>query len=249
MLDGQGNRFGSVPPHVPVLDEREIPPNTTARAKNRPRFCRYRTVAYNIDRAPGHWIGREAMRRARVVWLVIVLVEAVAAVGVLYAISPGRTIVGGLAIMAAAVLLKLVGDPLVDPAVRAKVGFAAEQSVGSALNGLRAENYVVMHDVEQRGEGNIDHIVTGPTGAYMIETKSRGYQEDALRKARRQAAKLHKELGVWVTPVICVSERDVQLHRREGVWIMGREDIVDWIQRQRNPRPSFERLAVYADSL
>lgn len=106
-----------------------------------------------------------------------------------------------------------------------------------------------MHDVEQQWEGNIDHIVSGPTGAYMIETKARYYQDEALRKARRQAAKLHKELGVWVTPVICISARDVSLSRREGVWVVPQQHVVDWIRRQRNPRPSFERLALYADSL
>ena len=177
------------------------------------------------------------------------LVEAVAAIAALYALSPHRTIVGGLAIIAAALMLKLIGDPLIVRAVHAKVGFAAEQSVGTALNSLRAEGYDVMHDVEQRGEGNIDHIVTGPTGAYMIETKARTYQDDALRKAKRQAAKLHKELGVWVTPVICISDREVTLRRRDGVWIVPREHLVDWIRRQRNPRPSYERLALYADSI
>jgi hypothetical protein len=206
-------------------------------------------VAYNVDRAPGEWIGREANRRARAVWLVVMLVEAVAAIAALYALSPHRTIVGGLAIIAAALMLKLIGDPLIVRAVHAKVGFAAEQSVGTALNSLRAEGYDVMHDVEQRGEGNIDHIVTGPTGAYMIETKARTYQDDALRKAKRQAAKLHKELGVWVTPVICISDREVTLRRRDGVWIVPREHLVDWIRRQRNPRPSYERLALYTDSI
>jgi hypothetical protein len=183
------------------------------------------------------------------VWLVFVLSLAVAAIAALYAVSPHRTIVGGLAIIAVVLLLKLLGDPLVDQAVNAKVGFVAERSVGEALNALRAEGYVVMHDVEQQWEGNIDHIVSGPTGAYMIETKARYYQDEALRKARRQAAKLHKELGVWVTPVICISARDVSLSRREGVWVVPQQHVVDWIRRQRNPRPSFERLALYADSL
>ena len=83
----------------------------------------------------------------------------------------------------------------------------------------------------------------------MIKTKARTYQDDALRKAKRQAAKLHKELGVWVTPVIWF--RAIAKSRSAAATASGScrvEHLVDWIRRQRNPRPSFERLALYADS-
>lgn len=53
-----------------------------------------------------------------------------------------------------------------------------------------------MHDVEQPGEGNIDHIVSGPTGVFLVETKERRCEERHLTKAKRQAAKLHDALGV-----------------------------------------------------
>jgi hypothetical protein len=52
-----------------------------------------------------------------------------------------------------------------------------------------------MHDIEQDREGNVDHLVSGPSGVYLIETKHRRYADDQLRKAKRQAAKLHDELG------------------------------------------------------
>jgi hypothetical protein len=105
-------------------------------------------------------------------------------------------------------LLKVIGERKLDLAVRWRRGWVAERSVGEELNRLRWDGFIVMHDVPQRGEGNIDHIVSGPTGAYLIETKARGYQADHLVRARRQAAKLQAELGTWVTPVICLNERE-----------------------------------------
>jgi hypothetical protein len=95
-------------------------------------------VPYDIDRAPGEWITREAKRRARIVWLFIILLGAVATVAALQALAPTHTILGGLAIIAAALLLKLLGDPKLDHAVRAKVGAAAAavKAAGEASHGL-----------------------------------------------------------------------------------------------------------------
>ena len=85
-------------------------------------------------------------------------------------------------------------------------GSTAEAAVGETLEPLRWERYIVMHDMPQRGEGNIDHVVSGPNGVYLVETKFARYLPVHLKKAKRQAARLHDELGVWVTPV--VSPRD-----------------------------------------
>jgi hypothetical protein len=106
-----------------------------------------------------------------------------------------------------------------------------------------------MHDLEQGYEGNVDHLVSGPTGVYMIETKSRAYLADHLRKAKRQAAKLHGHLGVWVTPVMCIHDRPgVQPFRHSGVWIVPCHTLIQWIKAQRNATLDFERLARFADA-
>jgi Nuclease-related domain len=129
-------------------------------------------------------------------------------------------------------------------------GAASEQAVGQALAELRAHGFTVMHDIEQDGEGNIDHLVAGPTGVYLIETKHRRYEDDQLRKARRQAAKLHDELRVWITPVICLDRRASRApYRHHGVWIVCRDRLVEWICGQKNPVVGFERLASFADRL
>jgi hypothetical protein len=206
-------------------------------------------VAYDVDRRPGAWVAWKAARHSRAVWIAVILVAVVAVGALALALSGHATIIGGLAVFVAIGLLKLVGDRQVDLAVRFRRGAAAERSVGETLNQLRGGGFIVMHDVEQAGEGNIDHIVSGPTGVFMIETKSRRYENKDLRKARRQAAKLHDELGVWVTPVICLHRRAGDPFRHDRVWILPQPVILDWIRAQRQPPAPFERLAHYADDL
>jgi hypothetical protein len=114
-------------------------------------------------------------------------------------------------------------------------GAHAESIVGFALEKLRQLGFEVVHDLSQPGEGNVDHLVSGPSGVFMIETKRWHYDAWHLRKAKRQAAKLAKELGVWVTPVICLARRrPARPFRDQGVWILGREGLVDWVATQRN---------------
>lgn len=181
--------------------------------------------------------------------LIVALLAVVSAVSILVALSPARTIMAGVAVLVAVALLKVVGERQLELALRWRRGWAAEKSVGEELNRLRRDGFVVMHDIPQRGEGNIDHIVSGPTGAYLIETKARAYEAQQLVKARRQAAKLQAELGTWVTPVICLHDRDTKPFRHERVWIVPRQHIVAWIQGQKNRTAPFEQLARYADKL
>jgi hypothetical protein len=107
-----------------------------------------------------------------------------------------------------------------------------------------------MHDIEQEHEGNIDHLVSGPSGVFMIETKWRRYQESHLVKAKRQARKLHDELGVWVTPVIAIGERaNSKPFKTKGVWVVPRQSLLAWLHDQKNATLEFERLARFADRL
>ena len=205
-------------------------------------------MAYDVDRKPPQWVGQEAKRHARGVYFIVGL-GLVSLVSLVHALSPARTIIGGVAILLAVALLKVIGESKLDLAVRFRLGWAAEKSVGDELNLLRSDGFVVMHDIPQAGEGNIDHIVSGPTGIYLIETKARSYREEALGKARRQAAKLHDELGTWVTPVICIDQRPRKPFRHDRVWIVPRAHVLEWIRAQKHQEVSFERLARYADKL
>ena len=154
-----------------------------------------------------------------------------------------------LPVVAFALLAGLLGDRRSRRAVPWSLGAQSEIAVGDVLDDLRREGFVVMHDLEQSGEGNVDHLVAGPTGVFMIETKRSGYTERDLRKARRQAARLHPELGTWITPVICLDRRDQTPFRHDRVWIIGRSYLREWIRAQRNRRADPERVARFADPL
>jgi hypothetical protein len=128
------------------------------------------------------------------------------------------------------------------------LGNASEQAVGEVLDTL-GDPYVVIHDVPQEREGNIDHLVSGPNGVYLIETKSRLYTPQHLRKAKRQAATLGRQLEVSVTPVVCLARREEEPFRHDGVWVMSSQAVVPWLREQRNEPVQFEQLARFADTL
>jgi hypothetical protein len=202
-------------------------------------------VGFDVHREPAAYANARARAYNR---RVIVLFAA--AIGllvlVLYAgFSLGSTL---LVLLTVAVMFAVSRrfDRQLEIARRWAIGARAEAAVGLALNELRTRGFTVMHDVPQEREGNVDHLVCGPSGVFLIETKSGRYQPNHLRKAKRQAAKLHDALGVWVTPVICRPGSKVFQHA--GVWIVPPASLGAWIERQRNAPCDSGRLAAFADS-
>ena len=134
------------------------------------------------------------------------------------------------------------------PRPRFAGGLKGDARVGVMLDGLRRESFHVLHDVELTDEGTIDHLVTGPTGVFLIATTT-DLERDAA-KARRQATRLHDVLDVWVAPVICLPERRGRPpHKHEGVWIVRRDHLPNWLRTQHNEVIEFARLARLADQL
>jgi hypothetical protein len=58
------------------------------------------------------------------------------------------------------------------PTVRQmKRGLEGERAVGQLLEELRAHGFEVLHDIPGDGH-NVDHVLVGPTGVFVIETKT-----------------------------------------------------------------------------
>src|SRR5947208_9826911 len=181
------------------------------------------------SRQPGQWVRAQARVRERRIWMVLGLVLALALLVVSVSLDQRH---GFLAIVGIAFLLflRLVTRRQILDAVIWQRGAASEEAVGDALDELAHDGFSVRHDLEQR-EGNVDHLVSGPTGVFMIETKHRGFQPADLPKARRQAKQLGAELGIWVTPVICLDKRrSGKPYRDRGIWLVGREHPVALLQ-------------------
>ncbi len=114
-----------------------------------------------------------------------------------------------------------------------RLGYDGERFVGEFLETLRKDGYEVVHDVVT-GDANIDHVVIGHRGIYVVETKTRmkpergeisvRVAEDGIHinggppdtkpiiQARAQARWLHEffkrelDLDVFVQPTVVFPE-------------------------------------------
>lgn len=205
-------------------------------------------MAYDVDHRPGAWVRARTTRRERIFWACLAV--GFAATGVYFALALDHRISLPVAFgfLAAVATLRPYGHRYLDRSARLLRGTQAEESVGETLDELRREGWVLMHDVEQEYEGNIDHIAwSAEHGVFLIETKARGYEDDQLTKAKRQAAKLKRELGVYIPPVICLYERRGKPFRHKGVDIVPVQHLLGWLRKQHYRSVPFERLALYAD--
>jgi hypothetical protein len=114
------------------------------------------------------------------------------------------------------------------------IGLHSERVVQERLRQLE-DRCFVQHDVGLPWGGNIDHVVCGPTGAFAIETKTNRYLPRDLGVPRGRAKWLSTKLGDhWVTPVICLVNRDQLPYERDRVWVMGVTELVPWLEGRRD---------------
>lgn len=152
-----------------------------------------------------------------------------------------------------------------------QTGAEGELRTGQLLEPLEAEGFRILHDRKIPGSrsANIDHIVIGPPGIYVVETKSLGgslqiRDDDVFVAGQRKTAMIdgvkREALAVqtaladeiaargWmVSPVICVHRADLPVLRSEvaGVRIVSGRDLVTHL-RKADPALSpadVERLA------
>ena len=113
----------------------------------------------------------------------------------------------------------------------ADTGARAEQDVAEALDSL-PDDYFVFHDLEFPGF-NIDHVVLGPNGIFLVETKSqkgnitqendvllrngRRFFKDFLKQCWRQTYSLRDHLGAErlkgqkIKPILCFARGFVEI--------------------------------------
>jgi Nuclease-related domain len=106
-------------------------------------------------------------------------------------------------------------------------GAAGERQTARLLDRLGREGYVVFHDLAMPGSAaNLDHLVVGPSGVFVIDSKQWSGQVDQSRDGliwhnhyrldrplatiRWQAETLGRLLGVPVAPLVCVHGAHLQ---------------------------------------
>jgi hypothetical protein len=159
----------------------------------------------------------------RATWDAIALALAFLAVDALIIVAVLADLVersqGIVTILAlAAVVLLLYRDDVAEAiaAGNEKLGLTIDdEPVRGALDTLASEEgWTVEHDFLSAHGRRIGTVVHGPSGSYLVETRNRAYRVEHLGRARHHAAWLHGEVGGWVTPVLCLVQRDDRPHRR-----------------------------------
>jgi hypothetical protein len=146
-------------------------------------------------------------------------------------------------------LLRWYANDVLDEHGRLVKGATAERAAGEALDQLVDEGWVVVHDAPDPRGGNLDHVVSGPCGVFLIETKFGGWaRPEHIAKIKRQARDLSRELGGWITPVICLYGRTGGVRFTRGVYLASVTDLVPWLHEQRNRLPDSDLLQRWRDS-
>jgi Nuclease-related domain len=137
-----------------------------------------------------------------------------------------------------------------------QIGAEGEGRTGRLLQPLEAEGFRILHDRKIPGSrANIDHIVIGPPGIFVVETKSfagslqiRGddvyvagrRKTGMIDEVEREAAAVRTALaddlaahGWAVTPIICVHRADLPWFRSEvaGVRIVSGKETVKRLRK------------------
>jgi len=153
-------------------------------------------------------------------------------------------------------------------------GAFGEQATGKQLRKLERKGWVVLHDL-RRGTGNVDHVLVGPGGVFVLDSKrtdGRVVVEDGtvtvirlddpdlhyvhtgtphlLRLARETHDRIlaGSRISQWVTPVM-VWWADFPQGVVEGrcAHVHG-EELIAWL-RARQPQIAPSRLAQVADAV
>jgi len=98
-----------------------------------------------------------------------------------------------------------------------RLGMVGEQAVGQELASLEvaAAGYVAFHDVPGDGDWNIDHVVVGPAGVFVLETKAR------TRRIAKRNQRPHEVLfdGHALTFPWCEDRNAAEQVQRNAQWI------------------------------
>ena len=113
-------------------------------------------------RSPGQWL-KQQIRIQVLIWVLVPVPL------LLIWMATGRSVWVFLGVTAAAFLL--FEGPARRQVRNRFLGAVGEISVARALRPLEARGYRIFHDLST-ASGNIDHVVIGPTGVFVLETKA-----------------------------------------------------------------------------
>jgi Nuclease-related domain len=155
-------------------------------------------------------------------------------------------------------LIMFVRDEAPQHILNWRRGAEGERKTEKALRKLERAGWTVEHDLQQEGRANVDHIVRGPGGVYLIETKNLfgnvtvtdgvlqaqpfDDPEEIFRywrladRVRRQAAEASTRIGVengrrtWVNAVVVIwGAFDQGMVEGDRITYVAGERLADWL--------------------
>jgi hypothetical protein len=120
-------------------------------------------------------------------------------------------------VVAAVVMTPVAMFALPASTIAWRTGAIGEERTSELLLPLEAAGFCILHDrAIPRSRANIDHIVVGPPGVFIVETKnyerklSRRRKEQFADQAKREAAAVAAVVApLAVTPLVCVHRADL----------------------------------------
>jgi hypothetical protein len=112
------------------------------------------------------------------------------------------------------------------------LGSDMEREVARELDPLRAEGWLITHDIRKDFGGNVDHFLTGPNGAFAIETKRGRPRTSDRGQAISNAIWAKRKFGLrFVTAILCVGTDPPAAPEQHGpVWVLGKEQLVEFLR-------------------
>ena len=119
------------------------------------------------------------------------------------------------------------------------LGSDTERAVAREIDPLRDQGWLVTHDIRKDFGGNVDHFLTGPNGAFAIETKRGRPRTSDRGQAISNAIWAKRKFGLrFVTAILCVgTDPPAQPEQHGPVWVLGKEHLVEFL-RSTTPTPT-----------
>ncbi len=198
---------------------------------------RFARSALGHRRRAGGFVARTALRhRAEAAGLAVLAL--LTAWGAVEAAGPLETV-----LLVTCLVLCLASARSWQIAGRHSVGAAGERAVARAVRPLERAGWLVVHDLEKPGGGNVDHLAAGPGGAFTIETKTVRYTEADLDQAFGHARWAERRLRLPVVPVLCLARRRDRPYEDRGVVVCGARHLASFLARQPGPPADTGRVA------
>lgn len=114
---------------------------------------------------------------------------------------------------------------------RFTIGAISEERSALRLWVVEARGWLVAHDVQKRGGGNIDHVIHSPLATFVIDTKTSRWTNRDIAQAHRHQEWAALQYGGEreIVPVICVERSDQRPEYVAGVYVVGGSHLSDFL--------------------